>query len=173
MIIIDPPPTSIGIARVVLAALGVAIALGGVAWGLAWIPADQYAAVAIWLIAALVIGDGVIAPLVVAFGMLGARTAQRIGAGAAALARAALVTAAVCSLVAIPGIVVSAQGPRNDTIHTVDYLLVLAIAWATAVAVSIGAVIVGGMRHRHGGARPRQRRPGVRARTKWRAPDTE
>lgn len=129
--------------RVLLGTTGVAV-LGYAAFlGVVTVAPAQYPAVVWWLVAAIVLHDGVLAPLVIAFGALGRRTTARIGRRAAAVARAALVTAACCSLVLIPGLVVRATGARNPTIHAVDYPLVLVGLWSAALAVAVSAVLIG------------------------------
>ena len=130
-------------ARIVIGASGVAV-LGYAAFlGLTTVAPAQYPAVLWWLIGAIVVHDGVLAPLVVAFGVLGRGTSERIGPRAAAVARAWLVAAACCSLVLVPGLVVRATGARNPTIHAVDYPLVLVGLWVAAVCVAAAAVLIG------------------------------
>ena len=116
-------------ARLAIGAFGLALLGYAAVLGLTTVASAQYPAL--------------IAPVVVAFGVIGRGTARRIGPVAAAVARAALVAAACCSLVLIPGLVVRAVGARNPTIHVVDYPLVLAGLWIAAVAVAGAAVLVG------------------------------
>jgi hypothetical protein len=144
----------VGVVRLAIAGVGIALILVGAVYALTWVAPAQYPVIVVWLVAALVIHDGVLAPIVVAFGVLGRGTAARMGVGATSVARAALVVAACCSLVAIPGIAVSALGARNDTIHSSNYLVVLAALWAVAIVISGVAVWIG------------LRRTQVRARTK-------
>lgn len=148
MIIVDPPLRRTDIVRIVLGACGVGLIVAAIVMALVAIPPEDYVGVVAWALAAIVLHDGVLAPLVVAIALTGRRTAARIGPGAAAVARAALVTAACCSLIAVPGIVVRILGPRNDTIHTVDYVVVLATGWAIAIGVAVVAVVVGSVRAR-------------------------
>lgn len=145
MIIIDPRPRPLAIVRMLLLVVGLSVIIFGILWTFAEVPADQYGPVAVWLVGALILSDGIIAPLVVAFGLLGKRTAQRIGAVATTVARTALIVAACCSLVAIPGIAVRIAGPRNPTIHSVDYLVVLAVMWVIAVIIAVAAATFGAL----------------------------
>ncbi|GAA1467586.1 hypothetical protein [Microbacterium thalassium] len=149
MIIVDPPLRRSDVARIVIGASGVALILAGIVMAIVAIPPERYASVVVWALAAIVIHDGLVAPLVVAVALIGRRTAQRIGTTAAAVARSALVAAACCTLIAVPGIVVRALGPRNETIHTVDYVVVLSACWVVAIGIAVGAVIAGAMRARH------------------------
>ena len=130
-------------ARLAIGAFGLALLGYAAVLELTTVASAQYPAVMWWVFAAIVVHDGLIAPVVVAFGVIGRGTARRIGPIAPAVARAALVAAACCSLVLIPGLVVRAVGARNPTIHVVDYPLVLAGLWIAAVAVAGAAVLVG------------------------------
>lgn len=143
MVILDPAPTRIDVGRVVLAVVGIGlIGVGGIAM-LAGVPVARYPGVLLWLALAVVLHDGVLAPLVVAFGVLGRPFAAGIGPVATAVARSALVIAALASLIAIPGLVERATGPRNATVHTIDYATVLLVCWLAAVVIAIGAAVVG------------------------------
>ncbi|WES65356.1 hypothetical protein P0L94_04610 [Microbacter sp. GSS18] len=148
MIIVDPPLRRTDIARIVLGACGVALIIAAIVMALVSIPPADYVGVLTWALAAIVLHDGLLAPLVVAIALTGRRVTSRIGPAASAVARSALVTAACCSLIAVPGIVVRFLGPRNDTVHTVDYVMVLAVGWLVAIGVAVVAVVVGSVRGR-------------------------
>lgn len=127
-------------ARLLAVAAGLALVGVGVlaARGL---PGGPLLGALLWLLAAVVLHDAVVAPvLVVAGAVLGrlcARSARAVG-----VATAALSVAAVTTLVAVPGLVVRAEGPRNPSVHPTDYATVLAVVWGAAVAVVLlaGAV---------------------------------
>lgn len=143
MIILSPPLNRVDIARIGLGAAGLAlIGVGGIAV-LAGIPLEDYPGIVLWLLAAILLHDGVLAPLVVAFGMLGGPLAARLPSGAVAVARGALVAVAIASLASIPPIVAQALGARNPTIHSADYGAALLGLWVAAVLISAVAVATG------------------------------
>ncbi len=143
MIIISPPLDRTGVGRLVLGIAGIAlIAVGGIVV-LTGIPREDYPGILLWLGAAILLHDGVIAPLVVVFGVLGRPLARRLPEATVTVARAALVAVAVASLASLPPIVGQALGARNPTIHVADYGTALMVLWSAALALSAGAVVTG------------------------------
>jgi hypothetical protein len=139
-------------ARALTGALGVALALVGVlaARGSAGGP---LLGALLWLLAAVVLHDAVVAPALVASG----RVLEVLCAGSAAAFRvsvAALSVVAVMTLVVVPGLAVRAEGPRNPTVHPNDYAAVLAVAWTAAAVVVLLACAAGRLtRRRSAGGR--------------------
>ncbi|WP_329124392.1 hypothetical protein [Streptomyces sp. NBC_01353] len=118
-------------ARYVCGALGVALmALGAVLvvrTGTAW-------DVAVWLVGAIVLHDGVIAPLVLAVGLLIAAAPAR---GAV---RGGLIVAGCLTLVALP-LMVRPGAPPNPTALPLDYVRNWLVLMGV-VAVGAGALVV-------------------------------
>lgn len=95
---------------------------------------------ALWLAAAVVLHDGVLAPATRLGGALLSRLVGPRGAARAA-AVSAVVVAGVLTLVSVPNLAVRALGARNPSIHSTDYGVVLAAAWAAAALVVLGAAV--------------------------------
>ena len=77
-------------ARLAIGAFGLALLGYAAVLELTTVASAQYPAVMWWVFAAIVVHDGLIAPVVVAFGVIGRGTARRIGPIAAAVAGIAL-----------------------------------------------------------------------------------
>lgn len=148
MIIVDPPLDRVARARIGFGVVGIGLIAAGGVFALREVPPEDYTAVLLWLVAVVAVHDGIIAPLVAFVALRGAATARRIGVAAATVARTALCAAAVCALIAVPGIVVRALGPRNPTIHVTDYVAVVAGLWCVAILIAGAAVVVGSARQR-------------------------
>ncbi|WP_309235485.1 hypothetical protein [Streptomyces sp. TRM64462] len=93
--------------------------------------------VVVWLAGAVVLHDGVVAPLVLALGLLVARLPGR------RLVRAALVVAGGLTLVALP-VLLARKRPANPTVLPLDYprnwlLLLAAVAAVTALIAAARA----------------------------------
>jgi hypothetical protein len=131
-----PPRAATAVVGLGLLALG--------AWMLAPSPPRVLAGLGLWLVAAALLHDAVVGPL-----------ARLAGAGLGALTRgsplrrrvalSAVTTAGALTLVALPNVLARARGPRNSSIHTTDYLLVLLVVWLVAALV-LAVVGVGARR---------------------------
>ncbi|MBA8816028.1 hypothetical protein FHX48_001101 [Microbacterium halimionae] len=137
----DPP--RLLFLRVFIGAGGVVLIGLGLVFALMSLPLDDIGHLGIWLVMALIIHDAVIAPIVAVAASFALPLARTIGPVYAAIARASLVASACAALVAIPGIAVRIAGPRNSTIHTTDYLFVVAIMWLSALTMSAACVLAG------------------------------
>ncbi|MFJ9428334.1 hypothetical protein ACIRQY_01615 [Streptomyces sp. NPDC101490] len=130
------------VARYVLGGLGLGlIGLGG------WLVADQPdpVGVLVWLAGALVLHDGIIAPVVLAVGLL---LAGRAGRG---LVRGALVVAGAVVFLTLPALLAPRPAP-NPSVLPLPYGRNLLIVLACVAVVTGGTMLV---RRRRGGARPR------------------
>ncbi|MFJ7065922.1 hypothetical protein [Streptomyces sp. NPDC101115] len=126
-----------------------ALGLGLIGLG-AWLVAvgPDPAGVGVWLVGALVLHDGILAPLVVAVGLL------LVGRPERGLLRAALVVAGSVVLVTLP-LLVRPGEPPNPSALPLPYARNLAIVLG-AVAVVTGALYL----RRRGRARPQRRTAG-------------
>lgn len=127
-------------ARVTLVVVGaLAILLG------AWVMYDTVKPKSIWglltwLIAAVILHDGIISPIVVGISVGMRRVGRAIPPGVLAIVQAGVVVGCVFSLIVVPEIIRKAKVPKNDTVLSFDYGLRLALFWA-AIAV-VTAVVV-------------------------------
>ncbi|MFI1171360.1 hypothetical protein [Streptomyces melanogenes] len=129
--------------RYVVGALGVALMGLGISLVWAQSPWD----VAVWLVGAIVLHDGLIAPLVLLVGLGVALTRP----GVRGPLRAALLTAGCLTAIALPDIL--RPGPRNNaTVLPLDYVR----NWLVLLGVvGFGAVVVLAVRRVRAGRRRR------------------
>ena len=114
----------VGAAGVILMAVGLSLLVAG----------GQIKDVSLWLIGSIIVHDAVIAPLVIATGLLIAMLPAR------GLVRGALVTAGCLTLIALP-VLLAPGTPRNPSVLPLDYprnwLLSLAAVAVLAAAVPV------------------------------------
>jgi hypothetical protein len=127
-------------ARIALLLFGLAfIALGCyVAW--IWLSHRQYLRVVEWLIGALVVHDGIIAPAVFVTTLVARRLGERIPAIVVAIVEGVLVIGAIVTILFLPEVIKKAIGtasssilPQNYGLHLVLFYLVLALLAAPAI----------------------------------------
>lgn len=125
--------------RIVLAIAGIALGLFGVGRLVTQIPPDSLKWLAIWLILAVVIHDGVLSPLVVTVGWF---LRRRVPARARRYLQTGLIMGAVVTVIAMPMIYLRGSQPVSKAILDQNYgghlaLLLGLIAVGSLVAYAI------------------------------------
>lgn len=122
----------------------IAVGLAGLAMGgfvlLTEVAPSRYLGIAVWVGAAILLHDGVVAPLVVAAGLGTSRLAGRVSRRRTAVAQGALLVGAVLTVIATPAIISSTLGNPNDTILVGAYGISLAAVWAIVLVVAFVAL---------------------------------
>ncbi|MFF0066067.1 hypothetical protein ACFYRC_31915 [Streptomyces sp. NPDC005279] len=118
--------------RIVTGALGLALMAFGASL---LVTGGQLKDVALWLAGAIVLHDGIVAPLVLGIGLLMAAVPAR------GTVRGALVVAGCLTVIALP-VLLRPGAPKNASVLPLDYLRNWLIALA-AVAVFTGVLLVG------------------------------
>ena len=133
--------------RVVLVAVGgLSILLG------AWVMFDTVKPKSIvglvtWLIAAVILHDGIISPIVVGISVGMRRLGRSIAPGVLAIVQAGVLVGCVFTLVVVPEIIRKAKVPKNYTVLPFNYGTRLGLLWI-AVAVLTALVVVAYLRLR-------------------------
>ncbi|MEO6117075.1 MAG: hypothetical protein ABIP33_11875 [Pseudolysinimonas sp.] len=128
--------------RGVLVGAGVLLLLIGAATFLMQVPPARYPVVAVWLLGAIVVHDGIGAMLVFAAAVLVRRVDRRIPFAVLAIVQGAAVVAVIVTVLVVPEIVKKAIGTANPTILPLDYLGHLLGFYAALVGATI--VVVAG-----------------------------
>jgi hypothetical protein len=127
--------------RIALILFGLAfMGLGAyVAW--IWLSHKQYARVLEWLIGALIVHDGIIAPAVFVSTLIARRLGDRIPAVVIAIVQGALAIGGIVILLFLPEVIKKAIGtnsssilPQNYGLHLVLFYVVLAVLTGAAIA---------------------------------------
>lgn len=127
--------------RIALILLGLGLmGIGGIV-ALTWLHASQYPRVILWLIAALIVHDGIIAPAVFVVSLIARRLSARVPAVVIALVEGALVVAGIVTLLFIPEVIKKAIGTNSSSILPLNYGLNLVVFYA-AIAVLTAAAIL-------------------------------
>ncbi|TFD68538.1 hypothetical protein [Cryobacterium sp. Hb1] len=143
---LNPPPagipasTSRRMRSIRLALLGVGVLL--LAWG-AFVMFDsvrltRIPGVALWIAAAIVLHDAILAPIVFAFGIALRRAGRRVTGTVIAIVQGAIVVGSIVSLIAVPTLVAKNFAPANPTVLPLNYGLNLAIFWLLLALVTVG-----------------------------------
>ncbi|MDJ0377194.1 hypothetical protein [Cryobacterium sp. PH31-L1] len=143
---LNPPPAGIEAStgqrmrsiRLVLVGVGVLM----LAWG-AFVMFDsvrltRIPGVALWIAAAIVLHDAILAPIVFAFGIALRRVGRRATGTIIAIVEGGIVVGSVVSLVAVPLIVAKNFAPANPTVLPLNYGLNLGIFWLVLAVVTVG-----------------------------------
>ncbi|MFC9917447.1 hypothetical protein [Agromyces binzhouensis] len=123
-------------ARTALVGVGLGLAAFGAFLVLTGIAPSRWLGIAVWVGAAILLHDGVVAPVVVAFGLGAARVRARVGDRGVAVAQGALVVGAILTAITVPALVASTIGNPNPTILVGSYGVALAVIWAVLLAVA-------------------------------------
>jgi len=143
---LNPPPAGITAStsrrmrsiRLVLVGVGVLL----LAWG-AFVMFDsvrltRIPGVALWIAAAIVLHDAILAPIVFVFGIALRRAGRRATGTIIAIVQGGIVVGSIVSLVAVPTIVAKNFAPANPTVLPLDYGLNLGIFWLVLAALTVG-----------------------------------
>jgi hypothetical protein len=116
-------------ARVTLVGLGVVGLVVGAALLVTTVRPTGLAGLGIWLVAALVLHDGLLAPATFAADRLLRGAGARIPPVVLAVLQGAVVVGVVLTLMVLPEIRAKQIGPRNPTVLPFDYGLRLGLLW--------------------------------------------
>jgi hypothetical protein len=127
--------------RIALGAAGIALGLFGIVRLLTQIDVPNLVQLLIWLVAALVLHDGVLSPLLLAVGSVLARMPAR----ARGVLQGALVTGGLVTVIALPMVHRAYSQPASKAILQQDFTanlgILLALVAAGAVAVYVGQLV--------------------------------
>ena len=126
------------VARTILIGLGVA----GLAWGVFVLLSDvalgRIPGVALWIGAAIVLHDGIVAPIVFALGVLIRRAGKRVSGTIVVVIEGAIVVGSIMSLIVVLAIVAQPYAPENPSLLPFDYGMRLGIFWLVLAALVLG-----------------------------------
>jgi hypothetical protein len=118
-------------------------------------PPKAIAEVIVWLAAALVIHDGLIAPATTVAGRLLSRGGSRLPRSAVLVIQCGFVVGAILTGAVLPELVAQARPRHNPTVLVGDYAAGLAISWAVLVTTLAVITLVLVWRTRRSTGRPR------------------
>jgi hypothetical protein len=121
--------------RIALAAAGILLAAFGVFRLATQVPASDLIVLALWLVGALVVHDGILSPVVVAVGALVARVPPR----ARRYLQGALIAGAFVSVIALPMIYRRNSQPPSKAILQQNFAVNLTILLAI---IAVGSVLL-------------------------------
>lgn len=130
------------ITRVILIALGLAgLFLGALIMVQKQRP-DQIVGVVVWIVAAIIVHDGILSPLLLLLDVWMRRAGRRIPFGVLAIIQGGVVVGAIMSMLVLPEIYKKSLGTKNPTILPLDYGLNLALFWAGVAVLTAVACVV-------------------------------
>jgi hypothetical protein len=134
------------LARIVLVAFGVAFCAVGAVFLLQDVAVTRWSGILVWMAAAIVLHDGILAPILVAIGLGAGARASRLGRRTVRVLQGLLVIGATATIAATPGLIAVARGSVNDTISVGPYALALGVVWTVLGVIAAVTFVVG--RHR-------------------------
>ena len=125
-----------------LIAVGVLLlALGGLVLVLDVGP-SEFVGIAIWFAGAIILHDGILAPIVFGVSLMLRRAGKRIPLGALLIVQGAVVVGAMTALLVVPEQLKQAIGTANPTILPLNYGVNLVVFGVVLIAVTVLAVVV-------------------------------
>jgi hypothetical protein len=116
-------------ARIALVGVGVGGLVVGAALLVTTVRPSGIAGLGVWLLAALLLHDGILAPAAFAGNRLLRGAGARIPPAVLAVLQGAVVIGVVLTLIVLPEIRAKQLGPRNPTVLPFDYALRLGLLW--------------------------------------------
>lgn len=136
-------PTSMAVRRwrIGLIVLGVAILLLSGYILLTTVKPTRYIGIVEWFIAAIIIHDALIAPIVFGAGVIMRRMGRRIPLPVLAIVQGGLVIGAVFTIVLVPEILAQRNAHLFETLLPFDYVKNLGILWVGTLLLTAAAVV--------------------------------
>ncbi len=126
--------------RVGLVLLGLALlGLGGVVL-LHEVNPKRYVGILAWLVGALIVHDGIIAPVVLVVTLVMRRKLARVPAVVVAIIQGALVVGGIVTIIVVPEIMKKAIGTLSSSILPQNYALHLVLFSAVLIVLTVAAV---------------------------------
>ena len=104
--------------------------------------------VALWIGAAILLHDAILAPIVFALGIGLRRAGRRVSGTVIVIVQSGIVVGSIVSLIAVPTIVAKNFAPANATLLPLDYGLNLGIFWLVLAALTVGLSVWAVLRER-------------------------
>jgi hypothetical protein len=138
------PSSSVVAARAVLISGGILLMLIGAYQLVTTQRIDQLFGLALWMLGAIVLHDGILAPIVLFAGVLLRRTGRQLPWSVLVVIQIAVVVGSVMTLIVVPEIAGQLRGPANPTILTGEYGLRLAVMWLVLLVLAgvVSAVLI-------------------------------
>jgi hypothetical protein len=127
------------LARIILIAVGLAGLFFGALILVQKERPDQILGVIIWILAAIIVHDGILSPLLLLVDVWMRRAGRRIPYGVLAIVQGGVVVGAIMSMLVLPEIYKKSLGVKNPTILPLDYGLNLALFWAAVALLTAAA----------------------------------
>ncbi|TFD52686.1 hypothetical protein E3T55_06200 [Cryobacterium frigoriphilum] len=154
------PALSAGVGRAIrygqITLLAVGLAL--LAWG-AYVMFDtvrlpRITGLAIWIVAAIILHDAILAPVLFGAGLLLRRAGQKVPGTVIAVVQGTLVVGSMVSLIVVPILVAQNFTPNNPSILPLNYGLNLGIFWLVLLLLGSGLSVWLYLRARRANERP-------------------
>jgi len=124
--------------RVGLILLGAAL----LAWGgyvlFDTVRATRIPGVALWIIAAIILHDAILAPIVFVLGTLISRAGHRFGGAVVVVVEGFVVVGSIMALIVVPAMIATNYAPDNPTVLPLNYGVNLAVFFVVLALVAAG-----------------------------------
>jgi hypothetical protein len=141
------------LARIILIVIGLAGLFSGALILVQKERPDQIVGVIVWIVAAIIVHDGILSPLLLLLDVWMRRAGRRIPYAVLAIVQGGIVVGAIMSMLVLPEIYKKSLGTKNPTILPLDYGLNLALFWLAVAVLTAAACAVYLRRSRRAPAR--------------------
>lgn len=136
--------------RVALGVIGIGIAVFGVYVTFRDVAPASYLGLALWLVAAIVLHDAVLVPVLTALRAASRRAGRRLPVAAVWIAETGFLVGGAITVLAVPEIHAQRRGTLNPTVLPGAYGTALLVTWAVIVLVTACAVAILALTARRG-----------------------
>jgi hypothetical protein len=141
------------LARIILIVIGLAGLFSGALILVQKERPDQIIGVIVWIVAAIIVHDGILSPLLLLLDVWMRRAGRRIPYAVLAIVQGGIVVGAIMSMLVLPEIYKKSLGTKNPTVLPLDYGLNLALFWLAVAVLTAAACAVYLRRSRRAPAR--------------------
>ncbi|WP_213813699.1 hypothetical protein [Glaciihabitans sp. dw_435] len=106
------------------------------------VPAKNYLGIAVWFVGALILHDGILAPIIFGISLLLRRSSKRVPFGVLLIVQGAAIIAAITTAIVVPAALKKGIGTANSTllpldygVHLLEFYGVLVVVTAVVIAV--------------------------------------
>jgi len=126
--------------RIALILIGLGLISTGGLVMLDTVSPSRYLGIVIWMAGAIIVHDGIIAPIVFGIGFVMRKAGRKIPIGVIAIIQAAIVVGAIVSLIVFPEVIKKSIGTQNPTVLPLDYGLNLVVFYGVIAALTVVAI---------------------------------
>lgn len=97
--------------------------------------------VALWIVAAIIVHDAIVAPMVFMIGLAISRAGHRFGGAVVVVIEGFVVVGSIMALIVVPAMIATNYAPDNPTVLPLDYGVNLAVFFVVLAVLAAGLAV--------------------------------